>query len=202
MMVISETVDSNEEMVERLAELDHIETERVKHAFLHVDRKDFVPPKYGERAYTDGPVPISGGATVSAPHMVATNTELLEVEPDDRVLEIGSGSGYQLAILAELAEEAVGVEVKPELVEKSRERLEHRENVNVHEGNGFEPVEGKFDRILFSCAVGSLEEAKEYLKEDGVIVAPVETASGQVLKRWKNGELEEHMRVRFVPFEE
>ncbi|MFB6190623.1 MAG: protein-L-isoaspartate O-methyltransferase, partial [Candidatus Nanohaloarchaea archaeon] len=113
---------SNAEMVERLEERGYVETERVRDAFLAVDRKDFVPRKVREKAYHDRPLSIGEDATISAPHMVAINTELLEVEPGNRVVEVGSGSGYQLAVLSELAKEVHGVEILEELVEKSRER--------------------------------------------------------------------------------
>lgn len=198
-------VGSNDELVDKLRESGYIETDRVEEAFRNVDRYNFIPESYRESAYLDRPLPIADGeATISAPHMVAMNTELLDVEQEDRVLEIGSGSGYQLAILSELGKEAVGVDVIEELVEKSRERLSDRENVTVHHGNGFNPVEGKFDRILFSCAIDSIEKAEDHLEEDGVAVAPVNEGEGmgQVLKRLKNGEVEDRSHVQFVPFVE
>lgn len=200
-------VEDNDELVDLLVDRGYIETGRVEAAFRAVDRKDFVPESQRGRAYQDAPLPIAGGATISAPHMVAMNTELLEVEDGDSVIEIGSGSGYQLAILSELAKEAIGVELIEDLVEKSRERLSSRDNVEVLEGSGFQPVEDRygdtrFDRVLYSCAIDSLEDAREHLAEDGIAVAPVQTAAGQVLKRLKEGEVEEHGRVRFVPFQE
>ncbi|MFB6147366.1 MAG: protein-L-isoaspartate O-methyltransferase [Candidatus Nanohaloarchaea archaeon] len=194
------SASSNRELVEHLEQEGYIETERVEQAFLSVDRRDFVPEEARGRAYHDRPLPIGEDATISAPHMVALNTELLEVEDDNRVVEVGSGSGYQLTILSELAEEVHGVEIQPELVKESRERLEDRENVTVHQGSGLGPVDGDFDRILYSCAIESPERARELLRDDGVIVAPVQGERGQVLKRFSNGEVEEHGRVRFVSF--
>lgn len=194
--------DSNAEMVERLEQKGYLETDRVREAFLAVDRKDFVSGEHREEVYRDAPLPIDREVTISAPHMVAINTELLEVESHNRVVEAGSGSGYQLAILSELAGEVHGVEIVEELVEKSQERLSDRENVTIHEGSGLEPVEGDFDRILYSCAIESLGTARERLKEDGIAVAPVTAGRRQVLRRLKDGEVSEHGRVRFVPFEE
>jgi protein-L-isoaspartate(D-aspartate) O-methyltransferase len=193
---------SNEEMVERLEEKGYVETDRVRDAFLAVDRKDFVPGEQRDEAYRDAPLPIEGGVTISAPHMVAINTELLEVEPGNRVFEVGSGSGYQLAVLSELAGEVHGVEILEELVEKSRERLADRENVTIHQGSGLEPVDGNFDRILYSCAIDSLGTARERLEDGGIAVAPVTAGRGQVLRKLEGGEISEHGRVRFVPFEE
>lgn len=181
-----------------LLETGRIETERVEEAFRSVDRKEFIPEKYREEAYRDKPLPIAREATISAPHMVAENTELLEVEENSKVLEIGSGSGYQLAIISELAEKATGVEINPELVEKSRKNLENWKNTEVVEGNGLEAVDGSFDRVLFSCAVDDLQEAVERLKEGGIAVAPVKKNRSQVLTRYRNGEFSTHGRVRFV----
>lgn len=193
--------ETNDGLVDKLVERGHIESEKVEEAFRNVDRADFVPEKYQDNAYTDTPLPIAGGATISAPHMVAMNTELLDIREDDRVFEIGSGSGYQLAILSHLTDgEVIGVEIIEELVEKSREKLSGRENVRVLKGSGFEPVEGEFDRILYSCAVESLEEAREYLKERGIAVAPVYADGSQILKKLESGEVTEHGPVRFIPF--
>ncbi|MFB6190205.1 MAG: protein-L-isoaspartate carboxylmethyltransferase, partial [Candidatus Nanohaloarchaea archaeon] len=98
--------------------------------------------------------------------------------------------------------EVHGVEILEELVEKSRERLSDRENVTVHHGTGLEPVDGKFDRILYSCAIDSLEPARERLKEDGIAVAPVTSGKGQVLQKLEGDEVSDHGRVRFVPFQD
>lgn len=194
-------MENNDELVDRLVERGHIESERVEKAFRNVDRSDFVPEKHRNKAYVDTPLPIAGGATISAPHMVAMNTELLDVQKSNRVIEIGSGSGYQLAILSELTgEEVIGIEIITELVEKSRKRLSERQNTRILEGSGFEPVEGKFDRVLYSCAVESLEEARKHLKEQGMAVAPVYANGSQVLKKLENDEITEHGLVRFVPF--
>ncbi|MFB6159186.1 MAG: protein-L-isoaspartate O-methyltransferase [Candidatus Nanohalobium sp.] len=201
-------MNSNSELVDRLVERGHIESGKVEEAFRNVDRAVFVPDRYQDKAYADSPLPIAEEATISAPHMVATNTELLDVDESSTVVEIGSGSGYQLAILSQLTEgKVIGVEIIEELVEKSRERLSERENVTVFKGSGFEPVEDKlgereFDRILYSCAINSLKEAREHLKEDGTAVAPVYGNGAQILKKLDNGEITEHGPVRFVPFVE
>lgn len=197
-------LNSNSELVERLKRTDYIESEKAEEAFRNVDRALFVPDQHKENAYIDRPLPIGYGATISAPHMVAINTEFLEVESDSNVLEIGSGSGYQLAILAELAEKVVGVEIIEKLAERSKEVLENWNNAEVIYGEGLKAVGGEFDRILFSCSVDQsrVDEAREKLADNGIILAPVRTSSGQVLKRFQNGEVEEHSRVRFVDYKE
>lgn len=204
--------DSNRELVDSLVSRGYIESESVEKAFREVDRARFVPESRIDEAYNDYALPISDKATISGPHMVAINTELLSVQEGpceigalDDVLEIGSGSGYQLAIISELTGqkgEVTGVEIEEELVQKSRERLSDRENVSVIHGNGVKPVEETFDRILFSCAIDSIEPFLSKLKDDGVLVAPVNEGSSQVVKRYDNGEVSTHEKVRFVEFQD
>lgn len=165
----------NDALVNYLVEKGSIETEKVERAFRNVDRKDFVPEKFTGKAYEDRPLPLDTGSTISAPSMVAVATELLEVQETDKVLEIGSGSGYQAAILAELSDEVVGIEILKQLVDKSRENID-RENVDIRAGNGFEAVgkEEFFDKIIYSCAVKDFDDGVKHLTEEGVIVGPVE----------------------------
>jgi protein-L-isoaspartate(D-aspartate) O-methyltransferase len=203
------TFPSNEKLVDSLVARGYIESDRVEEAFRKVDRKKFVPEGRRDEAYNDYALPISEEATISAPHMVAINSELLNVEDGNRVIEIGSGSGYQLAILSELAGtgEVVGVELEGKLAEESRERLSDRENVEIFHGSGFDPVKDsdgfrKFDRILFSCAVESPEDFLNYLEDSGVLVAPVKEGDHQVVKRFQDGQVSRHQRVRFVDFRE
>ncbi len=196
-------MESNNALVDYLERGDHIRTERVREAFRSVDRERFVPEEHSNDAYSDVPLPIGEGATISAPHMVAINTELLDVGEGDTVLEIGSGSGYQLAVIAELTNaEVAGVERIEELVERSRDGLEHWENVRVVHGNGLDAVEGEFDRILFSCGIDTFDLGKEYLEDDGIMVAPVNVDRGQMLQKYIDSEskIESHGRVRFVPY--
>jgi protein-L-isoaspartate(D-aspartate) O-methyltransferase len=195
-----------ETLVNKLKDRDSIKSKQVENAFLAVDRAVFVPEKYRVSAYEDRPLPIGEDATISAPHMVAINTELIDVEPNSKVAEIGSGSGYQVAILAELVEKVVGIEINQELAEKSRKNLEEAgiENVVVRQGSGLDAVKGKFDRILFSCAISSerFDQAKERLAQNGVLVAPVEENGSQIVKRYSNGETTEHEKVRFVGYKD
>lgn len=188
----------NEELVNYLVKTGRIESSRVERAFRSVDRKDFVPSGEKRAAYIDRPLELAEGATVSAPHMVALASELLEVGEDSRVLEMGSGSGYQAAILAELAAEVVGVEIQEELAFYSREKLRDYPNVSIVHGSSPGDVEGDFDRILYSFAVESLEPVVSRLSREGILVGPEQRAGGQVLRRWKDGEWTSHGRVRYV----
>lgn len=196
----------NDTLVDRLLEQGNIGMECVEKAFRETDRAFFVPDEYSAQAYRDRPLPIGEEATISAPHMIEINTELLEPEDGDRIVEVGSGSGYQVAILGRISEKVVGVEIEQELVEKSRERIEELglENVEIRQGSGLGPVEGEFDGILFSCAIGSerFEDAKERLTDDGVLVAPVTNERGQTVKKFRDGETEDHGAVRFVGFKD
>jgi protein-L-isoaspartate(D-aspartate) O-methyltransferase len=186
---------SNDKLVDYLVKQNRIESDDVEDAFRRVDRREFVPDEHSGDAYADRPIPIDG-VTVSAPHMVAVVTELLELSGDEEVLEIGSGSGYQAAILGEIVEKVVGVEIDEKLAKKSRGRVP--ENVEIRIGNGFDVIDEEFDRILFSCATQDFETAKNYLKEDCIIVGPIIQQNHQVVKKWKNGESTNHCRVGYV----
>lgn len=195
-------MENNDELVDHLKERGRIRTEEVEKAFRKVDRADFVPEQYRERAYWDRALPIGEESTISAPHMVAEATELLEVGKEDRVLEVGSGSGYQAAILSYIAKEVLGMEIKEELAQKSRKNLQGLENVEIINKGKLEEVEDLFDRILFSCAIESFEAAQRKLKDGGVIVAPIIEGEKQVMKRYRGGEIEDFFRVRYVRFQD
>ncbi|MFB6100802.1 MAG: protein-L-isoaspartate O-methyltransferase [Candidatus Nanohalobium sp.] len=190
---------SNDQLVDYLVEQGRIESDRVEDAFRKVDRREFVPSEHSGDAYADKPVPIDS-VTISAPHMVAEVTELLELSGDEKVLEIGSGSGYQAAILGELSGKVVGIEIDEELAEKSRKKVP--ENVEIRMGNGFEEVEGNFEKILFSCATESFDEAREHIRGNGIIVGPVSEDGRQVLRKWRNGKVSSHGRVRYVKMQD
>jgi protein-L-isoaspartate(D-aspartate) O-methyltransferase len=189
---------SNAEMVDDLVLKGRISSARVEKAFRSVDRRLFVPEGEQHRAYADRPVSIAEGATVSAPSMVAVATELLELEEDHRVLEMGSGSGYHLAILSELAREVVGVDFQEELVRLSRQRMEQFEAAEVVHGSSPSDADGCFDRAVYSFATPSLEPALEVLEQAGVVVGPVEEEGSQRLKRWEKGATTDHGPVRYV----
>jgi protein-L-isoaspartate(D-aspartate) O-methyltransferase len=195
-------MESNDELVDSLVERGYIESDKVEEAFRNVDRKNFLPEDQKWNAYVDTPLPIAGDSINSAPSVIAENTELLDLKSDNRVIEIGSGSGYQLAIIAEIVDnEVIGVDVIEEVVENSRERLDY-ENVTVYHGNGFNPVEGDFDRILYSCAIDSFNDAGKHLREGGIAVAPVNIDHTQTLQKLEEGEISEYSSVKFMHYRE
>ena len=130
--------------------------ERVLDAMARVPRELFVHPEDAEEAYADGPLSIGFGQTISQPYMVALICQTAELRPDDRVLDVGTGSGYQAAVLAELAAEVHTVERIPELAERARESLDaaKAENVVVHVGDGTRglPDAAPFDAITVAAA--------------------------------------------------
>lgn len=211
-------METNDELVDYLVEKGVIETEKVENAFRKVDRADFTPEKdrshrEGEafldverNPYLDEVFPVKEESTISQPSIVAEMTELLEVEPGDEVLEIGSGSGYQVAVLSKLAERVVGAEIDREMAEYSREKLRNYDNVEIVNSEGFDKIKSEFDKILFSCAITEdrVEEAKNYLKEGGKIVAPVGQNRVQEITVFEPSEDGErvHSRVRFIQYKE
>ncbi len=174
-------------IVEYLVRLGYVKSEKVKKALLNVPREEFVPEPYREFAYDDHPLPIGYGQTISAIHMVAIMTEALDPVPGDKVLEIGTGSGYQAAVLAEIVAKmdpskrghVYTIERIPELAEFARRNLErtgYSEYVTVIVGDGTlgYPEEAPYDRILITAAAPDIPKPLiKQLKEGGRIVAPV-----------------------------
>lgn len=163
-----------------------IRDERVLAAFRKVPRHRFLPREHEAQAYADHPLPIGGGQTISQPYIVALMTELLALQGHERVLEIGTGSGYQTAILAELALEVFSVERLPELVSAAAARLEELGylNVHVHCANGSLgwSEQSPYDGIVVTAgAPGVPEPLVKELAEGGRLVLPVGPPQGQVL---------------------
>ena len=159
---------------------------RLLAAFRKVPRHLFVPPQLQHEAYRDHPLPIASGQTISQPYMVALMTSHLRLQGHDRVLEIGSGSGYQTAILAELALEVFSVERLPELLPAVRGRLKALGYLNVHlsTGNGSLgwPEHAPYDAILVSAAAPDVPTPLlEQLGENGRMVVPVGAPEEQML---------------------
>ncbi len=151
---------------------------RVLAAMDRVPRHEFVPQTGVSQAYDDHPLPIGHGQTISQPFMVALMTDLLMVEPGQKVLEVGTGSGYQAAILAELGARVFTVEIVPALAASARARLERlgHASVAVREGDGFHgwPEEAPFDAIILTAAAGSIPPPLiEQLGPAGRMVIPV-----------------------------
>jgi protein-L-isoaspartate(D-aspartate) O-methyltransferase len=188
---------------------DEIKSARVLEAMGRVPRHLFVPGVSLRQAYWDHPAPIGYGQTISQPTVVAIMTEALELRGSERVLEIGTGSGYQAAILSLLASEVYTIEIVNELAEEARARLRQLGYMNVHVrgGDGYKgwPDGAPFDRILVTAAPDVLPRALlDQLAEGGVLVAPVGPNSwSQRLLRYrkKGGRIlsEDLGGVRFVP---
>ncbi len=182
---------------------------RVLHVMRTMPRHVFVPEHSLAEAYADHPLPIGFGATISQPTVVGMMSEALELDGAQRILEIGTGSGYQAAVLSRLALHVDTIEVIPELAARSRRALEELRctNVAVHVGDGWAglPDLAPFDRILVTAAPEHLPEALvDQLAEGGLIVVPVGPQShDQRLERHKkrDGQLvrEDLCAVRFVP---
>lgn len=163
-----------------------ITDERVLSAMRKVPRHLFVPEPMRHRAYEDMALSIGEGQTISQPYMVAVMTELLELKGDERVLEIGTGSGYQAAILGELAREVFTIERVPALAQQAQERLRRLGYANVEvivrDGTRGLPDRAPFDGIIVTAAAPEVPAPlAEQLREGGVIVAPVGERFSQIL---------------------
>jgi protein-L-isoaspartate(D-aspartate) O-methyltransferase len=182
---------------------------RVLAAMGQVPRERFVPENLRSLAYEDHALPIGLGQTISQPYIVALMTQWADIKPGDKVLEVGTGSGYQAAVLAELTDRVFSIELLPELAEAARTRLRDLGygRVQVRTGDGYKgwPEEAPFDAILVTATAPEVPPAlREQLKEGGHLVIPVgapESVQELLLLRKVKGELKEEQRVpvRFVP---
>ena len=173
-----------------------------------VARHEFVPEPLRDQAYADRPLPIGHGQTISQPYVVAFMTERLDLKRTDRVLEIGTGSGYQAAILAELAAEVYSIEIVKELAERASATLKRLGCTNVHvcAGDGYQgwAAAAPFDAIIVTCAPEEIPRPLiEQLKDGGRLVIPVGKAGYQdvVVLRKRGDKIERHavLPVQFVP---
>jgi protein-L-isoaspartate(D-aspartate) O-methyltransferase len=194
-------------MVEEQLRARDIRSVAVLDAMRRVPRHRFVPENERNSAYTDYPLPIGFNQTISQPYIVAFMTEALDLHRDHRVLEIGTGSGYQAAILAELARDVFTIEIVPELADRARQTLTELgyKNVHVRAGNGYAgwPEEAPFDRIIVTAAPPSVPQALvDQLKIGGIIAIPVGVGDQtlQVMRRTTAGmTVIKTLPVRFVP---
>ncbi len=196
-------------MVERQIVARGVKDERVLEAMRTIPRHRFVPPEYRSSAYDDAPAPIGFGQTISQPYIVAYMTEILRLKPGDRVLEIGTGSGYQAAVLAEIVREVYTIEIVPELAERARSLLRDLgyESVQVRTGDGYLgwPEHAPYDAVIVTAAPDTIPSALiEQLADGGRMVVPVgEAGSVQeltLLTRTAQGVRRVYlMLVRFVP---
>ena len=198
-----------EQMVNRQITARGVKDERVIMAMLTVPRHMFVPEGDRSMAYADTPLLIGEGQTISQPYIVAFMTECLDLKPEDRVLEIGTGSGYQSAVLAELVKEVYTVEIIPILGNRASKLLDEMgyKNIHVKIGDGYRgwPEEAPFDAVIVTAAPLDIPQALiDQLKEGGRIIIPVGsqvTAQKLIKGVKKNGRLvtEDVLPVRFVP---
>jgi protein-L-isoaspartate(D-aspartate) O-methyltransferase len=203
-------VDSAEGMVRVIREVYKLKDKKVLKALLTVPREKFVPIALKELAYSDNALSIGYGQTISQPYTVAYMTHLLRLEGNEKVLEIGTGSGYQAAVLSKLAKKVYSAEVIKKLGEKAEKRLKRLgfDNVGIRTGNGEVVWEDKapFDRIIITAGVYKKLPKKiiDQLKDGGFIVVPIGDSSGQVMTRFtKKGKKvtsEEFGIFQFVPY--
>jgi len=198
-----------ERMVKDQIRARGVKDDRVLAAMAHVPREEFVPADQRPYAYQDRPLPIGEGQTISQPYIVALMTELLEVKKGDSVLEIGTGSGYQAAVLAELTPNVYTIEIIPSLAQRAEKTLRRvgYATIKVKTGDGYLgwPEHGPFDGIIVTCAPEKVPRPlQDQLAEGGTMVIPVGpewTGQTLYLLRKKGGKLETTavVPVRFVP---
>lgn len=201
-------IDQRRRMIERDLLGRDIDHRRVLEAMGRVARQRFVPEELQTTAYADHPLPIGHDQTISQPYIVALMTQLAEPRPTDRALDVGTGSGYQAAVLAELCEEVYGIEILEPLAESSAERLAELgyDNATVRHGDGFRgwPEKAPFDVILVAAAPPDVPEPLiDQLAPGGRLVIPVGRHFQQLLRLRKlpdgTVERDEVLAVRFVP---
>jgi protein-L-isoaspartate(D-aspartate) O-methyltransferase len=202
--------DRRVRMIERDIKGRGVSNERVLKAMENIPRHRFVPVYYRDRAYGDHPLPIGEGQTISQPYVVALMTEALALKSGDRVLEIGTGSGYQAAVLAEIVDEVYTIEIREGLSRKSDKLLKELgyKNINVKHADGYRgwPEHAPFDAIIITAAVNHIPPPLiKQLKEGGRFILPLgPTTFYQVLTlatKHKGGELRiiQMGPVNFVP---
>ena len=194
-------------LVERTIVSRGVSDKAVIRAMLAVPRHLFIPREFREDAYMDCPLPIGEGQTISQPYIVALMTELLKIGPESKVLEIGTGSGYQAAVLAEIADSVFSIEIISELAESADEKLDSLgyRNIFVTCGDGYRGLSAHapFDGIIITAAPPKIPEPLiEQLKIGGRMVVPVGEGYQelQLVTKTKNGiEIQNIIPVRFVP---
>ena len=184
------------DLVEMLVAERLLKSRKVIRAFGDVPRENFLPERLRGLAYSDTPLPIPGGQTISAPHMVAVMSEYLDVEANHKILEIGAGSGYQAAILSKMAPRGrvYTIEVVLELTDFAKKNLAGYKNVRVFSGDGSIglPEYAPYDRIIATAGCPSIPRPwMDQLRENGRIIAPVGGRYEQrlVLVEKKNGKI-------------
>jgi protein-L-isoaspartate(D-aspartate) O-methyltransferase len=201
---------AREQLVRDSMEARGIRNSAVLRAMRETPRHEFMPEDVRNLAYQDQAVPIGYEQTISQPSLVALMTETLDVSKKHRVLEIGTGSGYQAAVLAAVSKEVYTIEIVPELAKSSAETLKRlgHQNVFTREGNGYQgwPEQAPFDRIILTAAPPELPQALvDQLKPGGKLLAPVGGMPTEqelmLVEKSKDGKIRKRsvLPVRFVP---
>lgn len=199
--------DKRQQMIERQLKARGIKDPLVLSAMQKVKRHLFVPDDLADFAYKDSPLPIGYDQTISQPYIVAYMTEALKLKPGDRVLEIGTGSGYQAAVLAELVEEVYSIEIIEALAKQAQDKLSDLgyDNVRVKYGDGYKGWKefAPYDAIIVTAAPPSIpKELAKQLKTGGRMIVPAGSAYQQlilIIKTERGYEEEALLPVRFVP---
>jgi protein-L-isoaspartate(D-aspartate) O-methyltransferase len=206
----SDFAPQRQQMVQQQLITRGINDQRVLAAMAKVPREEFVTAESRTASYEDRPLAIGYGQTISQPYMVAFMTEQLRLKPSDRVLEVGTGSGYQAAILAELVSEIYSIEIVEPLAKNAEATLQRLGYKNVHLkiGDGYKgwPETAPFDAIIVTCAPDKVPQPLvDQLKDGGRMIIPVGDRFAQelYLLEKKNGQLKQSVTlpVRFVPME-
>ncbi len=200
---------NREIMVSSQIEMRGITNPAVLAAMRKVERNKLVPDDLQPVAYADNPLPIGHGQTISQPFIVAYMTELLDPDPSKRILEIGTGSGYQAAVLAEIVKDVYTIEIIPALAERAKVNLEAMGYRNIHfrtgDGGLGWPEEAPFDGIIVTAAAGVIpEQLMMQLKEGACLVIPLGGTSivqslSVVVREGEKFKIRETIGVRFVP---
>lgn len=195
-------------MVKTQIERRGVKDEKVLNAMRKVERHKFVPEQYIEHSYEDRPLPIGEGQTISQPYIVALMTEVLDLDSTKKVLEVGTGSGYQAAVLAEICDSVYTIEIVEILGKRADKLLSELEykNIKVKVGDGYKGWEeySPFDGVIVTCAPSHVPQPLiDQMAENGKMVIPVDVAFGQdlILLIKEGGKLkrESIIPVRFVP---
>ena len=196
-----------EQMIESQIKARGIEDENLLQAMRKIPRHAFVPSNMQEYAYNDEPLPIGGGQTISQPYIVAYMTNVLGLKKDDKVLEIGTGSGYQAALLAEMAAEVYTVEIHEDLAQKARKILDRLgyDNIHYHIGDGTQgwTAHAPYDAIMVTAAPSKIPvKLKEQMKIGAKMVIPVGHTMQELILLAREEDTfirRKLLPVRFVP---